>query len=1642
MAMSSAKARRTSSSLSQSTGRKRSAPPQSLPAPNGEDSSVAVAVRVRPFLPREVESSRTCVVGMRGQEAWVTSESGNQHRFAFDHSFWSFDDKENTFSDQRVVYEKLARPLLECSFDGYNTCLFAYGQTGSGKSYCMMGEKEDRGVIPRFGEELFERIIQDQSAETTYKVEISFYEIYNERIHDLLASAKGRAKPLRVREHASLGPFVEDLSSYVASSNEDLQGWVSLGNKHRATAATGMNDKSSRSHSVFMIVLTQTKTQDEQELCRTSRINLVDLAGSERTGKSGTTGDRLKEGASINKSLHTLGMVISALCERSTNIKKRVFIPYRDSSLTWLLKESLGGNSKTAMIATVSPAMSNYEESLSTLRYADQARSIVNVARVNEDATSKLIRELREEIERLRLQFKSATLDASSLEEVQRLREQLKMSEKIMSDHTRSFQEQLVEAEARKEEEAAKLKKHGVSFKVDNRLPNLVNLNEDPQLSEMLLYVIKQGRTTVGQENSGGAHDIHLAGALVAENHCVLENDGEAVQILPLNPDAQTYVNGELIGDGVTLHHGDRVVIGGDYFFRFNHPVELAQNPERRSTLAPGRGFEFAQNELFEVQDARLRAEVEEARLKANEEAMEQIAAAKEVAQQELDQNRQVFESELLSVKGQLLAESTDKKEVIERSEHKVEALEAEKRALEAQVIAHRHQLEMDREKLRKVFEEDRQQKTNLIADLENERRKLEDDVVKLKKSKEQRETLNEIMATPEKIATSSGQSKRLMRYYMMLTEANNISESLKKSTSFFIEAVSDGEPTQIRVQNTKLGISTIWPISKFEQKLEKMRELFQGDSEGVDDNDLFYDPKDDWKKSIPTSPLPATPSAISQPRSLSKRSTSSAALGELPSRIPKSLADLLQSAATPSYASRSSVTEASPMLGGSRSFMSSTRGRLDSAFAATASPGGLSAFSLTPMTQAVVSNPIKSVSHLAGSARQHVAAILDALPTEGVSRYSVADGIVSACTSLRKATVDVQVVFQKIASNSVTAATQESLQSSLLRFSSTCRCLADGVLSWRRLEECRRLHDRSRRNPHMLKAMDNVLSSLQRETRSMCSDVTRLLQGVENDIDAVVRDSAAKILHSIGQVVKLAGQASLATAQSPLLVDGGGMSAETESSSMPPGAIMVTDEVSGFDCVAVFLSGASEYLNVTVENVKAAVAEGHQQIAELREHKTSVSVEPYLDGVSSVLTALRGFLGALQQLQNKLLGCNSAGISFSYSRAEQQYSQLSMLYTDVLALPRATSKAFTGTAAPASSSLSSSSSSSSSASSAAAAAAVSATSSPTMEKLVSVVQSLVLHAVDTAATCRPQLETAHGRARRTLSSPTNLSQESDSSDISETTVASSGSHAAAGNESEDPARVQILTDALPSIESAAKDVARAAKSLTNALRQTGPSTTSTRNTAAVPAVNTSVLPTTTGAAAELPLAAERGRVDGGAATTPDSAHTGSPGTGQRPRRQLPSLDNAIRKDRQSSPMPAAAAAALVSSSSPSTPSKQRSSIGSAATSSSPSKQRSSLGSTATDGHGSANLAITSPMASSSPVTARKQRTSLAAENSSSKSSPKNSTRGKQRASLGADSDKPSPRSTPKRRLPKSPSASALDFSSSKPKDPIVEQEV
>lgn len=530
-----------------------------------ENSAVTVAVRVRPFSSREQKENATQVIFMDNQETVVHHPDSKRFTFSFDFSFCSIDETAPNFASQQIVYEKLAKPLLERAFEGFNTCLFAYGQTGSGKSYTMMGFGEEVGVTPRFCEELFARLPKDQNKEIACHLEMSYFEVYNEKIHDLLIvkdEQNQKRLPLRVREHPIHGPYVADLSTNVVSSYADIQGWLELGNKQRATAATGMNDKSSRSHSVFTLVLTQTKTElvegEEHDHTITSRINLVDLAGSERCASAQTSGERLREGASINKSLLTLGKVISALSEQAQT-RKRVFIPYRESVLTWLLKESLGGNSKTAMIATLSPAANNVEESLSTLRYAKQARMIINVAKVNEDTNAKLIRELKAEVEKLRAaQMSLRGVEPEKMrmfqQEIATLKMQLTQQERDMAEAHRAWREKLELAEKRKKEETKELQRAGITFKVDNRLPNLVNLNEDPQLSEMLLYMIKEGQTKVGRLKSESAHDIQLSGALIADKHCVISNVNGTVSILPME-NAKTFVNGNLVSESTVLHH-------------------------------------------------------------------------------------------------------------------------------------------------------------------------------------------------------------------------------------------------------------------------------------------------------------------------------------------------------------------------------------------------------------------------------------------------------------------------------------------------------------------------------------------------------------------------------------------------------------------------------------------------------------------------------------------------------------------------------------------------------------------------------------------------------------------------------------------------------------------------------------------------------------------------------------------------------------------------------------------------------------------------------------------------------------------------------------------------------------------------------
>ncbi|NXL89022.1 KIF14 protein, partial [Alectura lathami] len=848
-----------------------------------ENSKVIVAVRVRPFSNREKNENLLPVVSMNGSETAVRNPSTNQlYNFSYDFCFWSFDKHHLNFASQEVIYKTLGLPLLERAFEGYNTCLFAYGQTGSGKSYTMMGFDEDQGIIPRLCEDLFTRIAQMDKQQVLYHLEMSYFEVYNEKIHDLLvfkAESRQKKQPLRVREHPVLGPYVEDLTVNVVSSYSDIQSWLELGNKQRATAATVMNDKSSRSHSVFTLVMTQTKVEsvDEEQRDRrlTSHINLIDLAGSECCSTAQTTGERLKEGVSINKSLLTLGKVISALSKQSQNGKK-TFVPYRESVLTWLLKESLGGNSQTTMIATISPAASSTEETLSTLRYAKQACSIINTAKVNEDVNARLIRELKAEIEKLKAAQKNAqNTDPEKyrryLQEITSLRVKLHQQERDIAEMRRAWKEKLEQAEKRKLEDIKELQKAGIAFKMDNRLPNLVNLNEDPQLSEVLLYMIKEGETTVGRHTPNSKHDIQLSGVLIADDHCVIKNTDDKVSIIPLR-EAKTYVNGKCILDPTVLHHGDRVILGGDHYFRFNHPVEVqkVKSTSCGTTLLHDspKDFEFAKNELLIAQRTQLESEIEEARLKAKEEMMQSVQIAKEMVQQELTSQKEAYESKIKSLEAEVREESR-KKQMQEvnnqKAAAKIQELEEAKQNLELELHFNKKRLEMETLATKQVLKE--QNKTQAFV-LKALFKSYLGWLGRHPCSLQLPQLLKFFLSLADLVRIPLNWSS--LKLSVMIKEANTISNELGKNTVFYRhDKIDDKTGTvssvQVQVRNIKLGIATFWSLEKFESKLAAMKELYESN----DSNkaaDVFYDPSDEWEPDLSD----ASVSSLSRRRSRS----------------------------------------------------------------------------------------------------------------------------------------------------------------------------------------------------------------------------------------------------------------------------------------------------------------------------------------------------------------------------------------------------------------------------------------------------------------------------------------------------------------------------------------------------------------------------------------------------------------------------------------------------------------------------------------------------------------------------------------------------------------------------------------------------
>ncbi|XP_022606509.1 stAR-related lipid transfer protein 9-like [Seriola dumerili] len=592
-------------------------------------ANVKVAIRVRPPNAREgADGGRLAVqvedkfvriqnVKLDGRADGAVDSREKLLEFCFDYCYWSVDPADPHYASQEEVFQDLGVLVLSGASEGYNVCLFAYGQTGSGKTYTMMGTPDSFGLTPRICQGLFRSEDTFPDGQNSSRVEISFLEIYNERVRDLLRGGEQKKRAsLRVREHPEKGPYVQDLSQHVVTDYKQAMDLLEEGIANRITAATHNHDASSRSHAIFTIQYTQAILENNLPSETVSKINLVDLAGSERADPHYCR-DRLTEGSNINKSLVTLGIVISALAQNSQMSsscqsinsmasegdgstvgshssslsgggRRHCFIPYRDSVLTWLLKDSLGGNSKTIMIATVSPSANSYNETLSTLRYAAHARNIVNKPRVNEDANVRLIRELREEIDRLKsmlLSFEMRRNPSPSLSDERdgNLSDIVLQNELKVEQLTKDWSESWRDKKELLEQYSVDINRDQAGFLINSLQPHLVTLDRDVLSTGVVFYHLREGVTHIGPQDQFEEPQIVLQGS----SSCEIENCGGVVTLRPL-PGYSCLLNDREVTEPCRLAQGMVITLGEVHKFRFNHPAEAAVLRERRRASEGG----------------------------------------------------------------------------------------------------------------------------------------------------------------------------------------------------------------------------------------------------------------------------------------------------------------------------------------------------------------------------------------------------------------------------------------------------------------------------------------------------------------------------------------------------------------------------------------------------------------------------------------------------------------------------------------------------------------------------------------------------------------------------------------------------------------------------------------------------------------------------------------------------------------------------------------------------------------------------------------------------------------------------------------------------------------------------------------------
>uniref|UniRef100_A0A674C1E3 Kinesin family member 16B n=1 Tax=Salmo trutta TaxID=8032 RepID=A0A674C1E3_SALTR len=646
----------------------------------------------------EIKGDKTTITNLRIPEG-ITGDSMRERKktFTYDFSYDSADSKSNTFVSQEKVFKDLGSDVLKAAFQGYNACIFAYGQTGSGKSYTMMGNPGDAGLIPRICEGLFSRI-----AGMTHWDEASF-------------------------------------RTEVSVQKCRLPIWMSV--------------SPSRSHAIFTINFTQAKFDMEMPCETISQIHLVDLAGSERADATGATGVRLKEGSNINKSLVTLGNVISALADLSddgvnTNLKKKqVFVPYRDSVLTWLLKDSLGGNSKTIMIATISPADVNYGETLSTLRYANRAKNIINKPTINEVCNVKLIRELRAEIARLKALLvqgnQIALLDSPTALSME---EKLHQNEARVLALTKEWTNKWNETQNILKEETLALRKEGIGVVLDSELPHLIGIDDDLLSTGIILYHLKEGRTYVGRDDASTVQDIVLHGLDLESQHCMFANQTGTVTLVPLNG-AQCSVNGVQVTEASPLNQGAVILLGRTNMFRFNHPKEAAKLREKRKSGLLS-SFSLSMTDLNKscenlstvmlynpgrlIKEMEDRQKCEKAELEHLQQEVESQRKESEQVQQRIHRQEETLRCRSQDIESRLRDLLTEKQRFEEERHRETKELELQRRQRLKQQEQCEDEKPQDEEARRHSEEAELAEQTEIFRELERLKRENEEQAVRL----------------------------------------------------------------------------------------------------------------------------------------------------------------------------------------------------------------------------------------------------------------------------------------------------------------------------------------------------------------------------------------------------------------------------------------------------------------------------------------------------------------------------------------------------------------------------------------------------------------------------------------------------------------------------------------------------------------------------------------------------------------------------------------------------------------------------------------------------------------------------------------------------------------------------------------------